>query len=67
MESSIATLKIIKNQYYYTDLKSHFEIKYNYYDLPGQEQYLKDCLDILKKADILIFVNDKDNPKIRKD
>ena len=67
MESSIATLKIIKNQYYYPDLKSHFEIKYNYYDLPGQEQYLNDCLDILKKSDILIFVNDKDILKINKE
>ena len=65
IESSIATLKIIKNQCYYTDLKNHLEIKYNYYDLPGQEQIVKDYLDILKKIDIIIFVNDKDNPKIK--
>ena len=64
IESTIATLKLIKKEYHYVDLKNHFDIKFNYYDIPGQEKYMEENIDILKKIDIIIFVNEKDNLKI---
>ena len=58
-ESTILTTILIKNSCY-VDLKNHGDIKFNYYDIPGQEKYMKEELTprIIKKMDIIIFVND---------
>ena len=64
MESTIATLKSIKSEYYPTDIKSNLEIKFNYYDLPGQEQLLEEYLNIYSKSQIIIFVNDNEHLSI---
>ena len=65
MESTIITTKIQKNTCC-VDLKNHADIKFNYYDVPGQEQILKNELDtrLLKLIDIFIFVNDNTNLNI---
>ena len=65
MESTIATLRLIKKEYHFVDLKTHSNIKYNYYDIPGQEKIMVDYLDILKKIDIIILVNDNNNLAIK--
>jgi len=67
MESTIATLRLIKKEYHFVDLKTHFQIKYNYYDIPGQEKIMNDYLDILKKIDIIFLVNDNNNLAIKFD
>ena len=67
MESTIATIRLIKKEYHFVDLKTHFQIKYNYYDIPGQEKIMIDYLDILKKIDIIILVNDNNNLAIKFD
>ena len=46
------------------DLKTNYDIKINYYDIPGQNQYMEKNLHILRKADIIIFVNDNDDLEI---
>ena len=58
-ESTILTTILIKNSCH-VDLKNHADIKFNYYDIPGQEKYMKEELTprIIKKMDIIIFVND---------
>jgi small GTP-binding protein len=59
IESTVLTTSLIKN-YCFVDLKNHCDVKYNYYDIPGQEKYMKEELTprIIKKIDIIIFVND---------
>ena len=64
IESTIPTINLIKKEYNYVDLKNNTYIKYNYYDIPGHEKYMKEYSDILKKIHIIIFVNDKDNLEI---
>ena len=63
--STILTTKLIKNSCY-VDLKNHCDIKYYYYDIPGQEKYMKEELTprILKKIDVIIFVNDNEQKEI---
>ena len=58
-ESTILTTNLIKNSCH-VDLKNHADVKFNYYDIPGQEKYMKEELTprIIKKMDIIIFVND---------
>lgn len=65
IESTILTDKLQKNSCY-VDLKNNCNIKYNYYDIPGQEKYMKDELNIniLKDIDIIIFVNDNKEKQI---
>ena len=65
IESTILTTKLIKNSCH-VDLKNHCNIKYYYYDIPGQEKYLKEELTprILKKIDLIIFVNDNEQKEI---
>ena len=65
MESTIATVNILKHVYYHVDIKSNYDIKYNYYDLPGQKQLLNDKLNIFTKVDIIIFVSERENLKIK--
>lgn len=65
IESTIATMNIQKHEYYHVDLKTNYDIKYNYYDLPGQEQLLNNNLNIFTKVDIIIFVNERENLKIK--
>lgn len=59
IESTILTDKMQKNSCH-VDLKNNCDVKYNYYDIPGQEKYMKEELNvkILKSIDIIIFVND---------
>jgi small GTP-binding protein len=61
-ESTILTTRLSKNSYNFVDYKSVMKI--NYYDIPGQEQYMKNNLNVLKKADIILFINDNENLKI---
>ncbi len=63
--STILTTKLIKNSCH-VDLKNHCNIKYYYYDIPGQEKYLKEELTprILKIIDVIIFVNDNEQKEI---
>jgi len=61
IESTIATLKEIISEYYPTDLKSNDEIKFNYYDLPGQEQLIEEFLNRFSKSHIIIFLNDNEH------
>ena len=42
------------------DLKNHSSINYNYIDTCGQEQYRFTWIHLLDKANIIIFVNNKD-------
>ena len=65
MESTVATMNIQKHEYYHVDIKTNYDIKYNYYDLPGQEQLLNDLLNIFAKVDIIIFVKESENLKIK--
>ena len=62
IESTILSTKIQKNTCC-VDLKNNADIKFNYYDVPGQEQFIKKELDnrLLKIIDIFIFVNDNKN------
>lgn len=62
-ESTILTLKVMKKECFISDLKSH-EIKFNYYDIPGQNQIMEKYLDIMKKIEIIIFVSDNENINI---
>ena len=62
IESTITTIQIQKNTCC-VDLKNNADIKFNYYDIPGQEQIIKRELNnkLLKIIDIFIFVNDNSN------
>ena len=42
------------------DLKNHSSINYNYIDTCSQEKYISTWIHLLDKANIIIFVNDKD-------
>ena len=64
MESTIATVNVQKHVYYHVDI-THHDIKFNYYDLPGQEQLLNNNLNIFTKVDIIIFVSERENLKIK--
>ena len=61
-ESTILTTRLNKNSYNFVDYKRVMKI--NYYDIPGQEQYMRNNLNVLKKADIILFINDSENLKI---
>ena len=62
IESTITTIQIQKNTCC-VDLKNNADIKFNYYDVPGQEQIIKRELNnkLLRIIDIFIFVNDNSN------
>ena len=71
-ESTILTLKLEKTSQQISlkdschfDFKNHDEIKINYFDIPGQSQYMEKSLNILKKAEIIIFVNDNENLEVQ--
>lgn len=71
-ESTILTLKLEKTSQQISlkdschfDFKNHDEIKINYFDIPGQIQYMEKSLNILKKAEIIIFVNDNENLEVQ--
>ena len=63
--STVMTQKLVKNSCY-VDLINNCDIKYNYYDMPGQEKIMKEEMNtrILKKIDIIIFVNDNQHKKL---
>ena len=42
------------------DLKNRSSINYNYIETCGQEKYISTWIHLLDKANIIIFVNDKD-------
>jgi small GTP-binding protein len=46
------------------DLKNHSSINYKYIDVSGQERYISTWISFLDKADIIIFVNNKDELKV---
>ena len=65
-ESTILTFKLIKKECFVQDYNSH-EIKLNYYDIPGQKLIMEEYIDIMKKIEIILFVNDNDNKNIEFD
>lgn len=62
VESTIATTRLCKNSCYINIKDSVLKILY--YDIPGQKKLMQNNLSILKKTDIIIFVNDNENLKI---
>ena len=47
------------------DLKNHSSINYKYIDVSGQESYISTWISFLDKADIIIFVNNKDDLEVK--
>ena len=50
-----------ESRYIKIDLKNHSSINYRYIDTCGQESYRASWIHLLDKANIIIFINDKDN------